>query len=62
MMIYSFIYLFHLFIIMSAKCAKASLHHDTDSDNNAAHNCDSSLSLSNAEPHYLSYDLSANNL
>ena len=47
---------------MSAKCAKASLHCDTDSDDDAAHDHDSSLSLSDAEPCYSSCDLSASNL
>ena len=48
-------------------CTKASLHHDdTDSDDDAAHDAahdhDSSLSLSDAEPHHSSCDLSANSL
>ena len=47
---------------MPAKCTKASLHHDTDSDNDAAHDHDSSLSLSDAESHHSSCDMPANNL
>ena len=47
---------------MSAKCTKASLHHDTDSDDDAAHNHDSSLSLSDAESCHSSCDLSISNL
>ena len=52
---------------MSAKCTKASLHHDdADSDDDAAHDAahdhDSSLSLSDAEPHHFSHDLPASSL
>ena len=59
--------LFICFVIMSAKCTKASLHHDdADSDDDAAHDAahdhDSSLSLSDAEPHHFSHDLSASSL
>ena len=59
--------LFICFAIMSAKCIKASLHHDdTDSDDDAAHDAahdhDSSLSLSDAEPHHFSHDLPASSL
>ena len=48
---------------MSAKCTKASLHHDdADSAHDAAHDHDSSLSLSDAESHHFSHDLSASSL
>ena len=47
---------------MLTKCTKASLHHDADSDDDAAHDHDSSLSLSDEKSHHSSCDLSANNL
>ena len=47
---------------MPAKHAKAPLHHDTDSDDDAAHDHDSSLSLDDAEPHCSSCDLLASSL